>query len=188
VRRYLEEVPVDSADDPLRGLIGLVDDPRVPMDPAETRSLPLRRAEASAVKVGYVETGAFIAVTNKRDQVRDAAVEQFLCLTTERAILVTSNFVVAETATRLRYDAGLHVALAFRNILDAAARNGALTVRYADAELGAAAWDVMARFDPLALSLADCVGAATAGAAQATQVFGFDSDFRVMGCTLVPVC
>jgi predicted nucleic acid-binding protein len=107
------------------------------------------------VKVVYVDTGAFIALTNKRDQVHDAAAKQFLGLTAERAILVTSNLVVAETATRLGYDVGLHVALAFRNILDAVARNGALTVGYADAEIDAAAWDVMARFG---LSCAEVYG------------------------------
>lgn len=45
--------------------------------------------------------------------------------------LLTSNLVLAETATRLRYDAGLHAALAFRELIDEAVAGGSFVVRYA---------------------------------------------------------
>jgi hypothetical protein len=35
VRRYLADVPLEAAEDPLLRLIGLVDDPRLPTDLAE---------------------------------------------------------------------------------------------------------------------------------------------------------
>ena len=60
-------------------------------------------------------------------------------------VLLTSDLVVSETATRLRFDAGLDAALAFRNLLEEAVEAGRLIVRHADAELDARAWDLIER-------------------------------------------
>lgn len=94
--------------------------------------------------------------------------------------------MLAETATRLRYDAGLGAALTFRTLVDEAVRGGLLTVRYSDAELEARAWDVMEKFSDLSLSFADCAGAVTARDGRAAVVFGLDSDFSVLGFALEP--
>lgn len=101
-------------------------------------------------------------------------------------MLLTSNLVVAETATRLRYDAGLPSALAFRDLLEEAVETGRLILRHADQELESRGWDLMAQYGDLALSFADCVGAVTARDANAAAVFGLDADFRVLGFTLEP--
>jgi predicted nucleic acid-binding protein len=100
--------------------------------------------------------------------------------------LLTSNLVLAETTTRLRYDAGLRAAVAFRALVDEAVGGGRLTVRYADAELDARAWDVMEQYADRALSFVDCVGAMTAREARAAAVFGLDADFSVLGFALEP--
>ena len=98
--------------------------------------------------------------------------------------LLTSNLVLAETATRLRYDAGLQAALAFRALIEGAIAGGCLGVRYADAELETKAWDVMERYADLTLSFTDCAGATTAREASAAAVFGLDADFRALGFAL----
>ena len=103
-----------------------------------------------------------------------------------RDALLTSNLVLAETATRLRYDAGLRAALAFPGLVDEAVAGGLLTVRSADAEVDARAWDVMERYSDRALSFVDCVGAVTAREGRAAAVFGLDSDFSVLGFALEP--
>jgi hypothetical protein len=101
-------------------------------------------------------------------------------------VLLTSNLVVAETATRLRYEAGLAAALGFRGLAEEASDAGRLIVRHADAELESKAWDVMARHADLMLSFTDCVGAVTARDGNAAAVFGLDADFRVLGFALEP--
>jgi predicted nucleic acid-binding protein len=101
-------------------------------------------------------------------------------------VLLTSDLVVSETATRLRFDAGLEAALAFRELLDAAVDAGRLVVRHADSELDARAWDLMGRYPDLTLSFTDCVGAVTATEGRAASVFGLDNDFRVLGFALEP--
>lgn len=101
-------------------------------------------------------------------------------------MLLTSNLVVSETATRLRLDAGLPAAVAFRELLEAAVEAGRLLVRHADPELDARAWDVMERYPDLTLSFTDCIGAVTAWEGRAAGVFGLDNDFRVLGFPLEP--
>ncbi len=94
--------------------------------------------------------------------------------------------MLAETATRLRDDAGLRPALAFRTLIDEALAAGLLSVRYTDAELDARAWDVMEQYADHALSFVDCVGAVTAREGRAAAVFGLDADFRALGFALEP--
>jgi predicted nucleic acid-binding protein len=94
--------------------------------------------------------------------------------------------VLAETATRLRYDAGLRPALAFRALIDEAVAAGQLVVRYADPDLDARAWDVMAQYADQALSFVDCVGVVTAREGRAVAVFGLDADFSALGFALEP--
>jgi len=127
-----------------------------------------------------------IALVWRRDAEHDRVRRHFARLKESGDLLVTSNLVLAETATRLRYDAGLPLALAFRDVVDEAATTGRLTVRYADGQTEAKAWAVMAQYADLTLSFTDCVGAVTAREAPASAVFGLDNDFRVLGFAVEP--
>jgi predicted nucleic acid-binding protein len=99
---------------------------------------------------------------------------------------VTVDLAVAETATRLRYDAGVRSALAFRDVIAEAAGRGRLTIRYADESLQEKAWALMERFSDHPLSFADCAGAVTAREARAAAVLALDADFSILGFALEP--
>lgn len=134
----------------------------------------------------YVDTGAFVALAWRADQQHATVASHFLLLCRERVRLSTSDAVVAETATRLRYDAGLPVVLDFFDVLAEAGRGGLLRVRESDPALRSAAVEVLRQYADLKLSYADAVGAVVAREARADAVFGLDNDFRVMGFTLEP--
>jgi predicted nucleic acid-binding protein len=127
-----------------------------------------------------------IALIWRRDRAHERARTHLATLRESRDTLLTSNLVLAETATRLRYDAGLEAALAFRALIEETAGAGILTVRYVDSELEAQAWDMMERYADRTLSFTDCVGAVTAHEARAAAVFGLDADFAVLGFALEP--
>ncbi len=133
-----------------------------------------------------MDTGAFLAAIRKRDRDHVRVGEHFARLQRERAQLITVEPVIAETATRLRYDADVRAVLTFRQVLDDAVSVGALRVREGDPRLRQAAFELMARFDALPLSFADCVGAVVAQEVRADAVFGLDSDFTIMGFALEP--
>jgi uncharacterized protein len=132
----------------------------------------------------YVDSGAFIALLRRKDRDHSRVAAHLVALRRAGDRLVTSDAVVSETATRLRYDVGLDGALAFRRLLDTA--GSGLAVRDTDARVRSAAFDLMAKYADLRLSYADCVGAVVARSARASAVFGLDEDFRVLGFELEP--
>jgi predicted nucleic acid-binding protein len=99
---------------------------------------------------------------------------------------LTSSLVLAETATRLRYDAGVPTALEFREVIGDAIAAGRLAVRYADPELDRKAWALMERYADHVFSFTDCAGAVTAREGRAEAVLGLDTDFTVLGFALEP--
>jgi len=138
------------------------------------------------MKLVYVDTGAWIALLWKRDKAHRKVASHVRALRTEGAVLVTSEAAVGETATRLRYDAGLSTTLAFHRYLEEAVTAGGLRIRDTDASLRKKAFAIMERHGDLLLSYADCVGAAAARDIGARTVLGLDNDFRILGFVLEP--
>ncbi|MGH8897432.1 MAG: type II toxin-antitoxin system VapC family toxin [Egibacteraceae bacterium] len=134
----------------------------------------------------YIDSGAFIALLYRRDRAHERVSAHFRTLRQAGDLLVTSEPVIAETVTRLRYDAGLASALAFRKILDQGMATGSLVVRESDDRLRRAAFVIFERYADLRLAYADAVGAAIARERRVDAVFGLDNDFRVMGFVLEP--
>lgn len=61
----------------------------------------------------YVDTGAWIALAYRRDRVHAQVSRRFAEMRKRGDLLVTSGPAIGETVNRLRYDAGLPLALAF---------------------------------------------------------------------------
>lgn len=134
----------------------------------------------------YIDSGAFIALVSRRDQDHAPVTEHFRRLLAEGDQLVTSDPVIGETVTRLRYDAGLAAVDRFRDVVERSTTRRRLVIRESDAALRQAALAQMARYDGLALSYADAIGAVVATETRAAAVFGLDDHFRVMGFTVEP--
>jgi predicted nucleic acid-binding protein len=134
----------------------------------------------------FVDTGAWIALLRRDDTKHADAARGWKRLLRDRARLVTSSFVVSESATRLRYDAGLPAALAFRDRIEQAGDRGLLRVVWVDEEIAGAGWGVMERYADLALSLTDATSAAISTRLRIVDVFTFDADFRPMGFSVYP--
>jgi predicted nucleic acid-binding protein len=65
----------------------------------------------------FVDTGAWIAVTDASDQYHYQAVKIYALLKRQRKRFVTTDYVIDETVTRLRYDAGHPSALRYLDLL-----------------------------------------------------------------------
>lgn len=137
------------------------------------------------MRVVYVDTGAWIALLWSRDRAHGKVADHVRGMD-RGSLLVTSDAAVAETATRLRYDAGLAATLAFYHYLEEALAIGRLRIRDTDAALRRQAFAVMKQHGDLMLSYADCIGAAVAREVGASAVLGLDNDFRILGFTLEP--
>ena len=134
----------------------------------------------------FADTSALIALIHAGDDRHASVAAHFRQLRSVRDRLVTCEAVVAETVTRLRYDAGLHVVRRFRSVLERSSVQGTLVVRESSPDDRRAAFDVMEQFADLAVSYTDAVGAVIARERRVDAVFGLDNDFRIMGFTLEP--
>lgn len=115
-----------------------------------------------------------------------AAVDRYKELLAGGARFLTSNFVIDETATRLRYGLGLAAALAFRKMFREAVLAGRLRIAWVEEKLEGEAWDILAQYADVKLSLTDATCAAIARANRVAEVLGCDSAFEALGFIVTP--
>lgn len=134
----------------------------------------------------FADTGGWIALLSRDDRRHDAARERYRELVDQGARMLTSNYVVDETATRLRYDLGLDVALRYREMNRDAESARRLRVMWVDERLEDEAWRILEQYADVALSLTDATSAAVARKHRVTEMFACDRDFEALGFVVRP--
>lgn len=134
----------------------------------------------------FVDTGAWIALLKRNDSLHDEARTYYEAKVGSRDRFLTTNYVVDETATHLRYDGGLEAALVFRRALDEAIARERLRLAWIDERIEREAWQVLERYADVNLSLTDATSSVVARRARIREVFGFDADFRALGFDVRP--
>lgn len=135
----------------------------------------------------FVDTGAWIALTNPRDQHHQEAVAIYEGLRRLRIKFFTTDYVVDETVTRLRYDESHWMALTFLDAIEGLEELGELTVIAITAEVFKEAKALFRqRNSPrLRLSFTDCTSFVVCWSdVRITKAFAFDEDFPKMGIPL----
>lgn len=134
----------------------------------------------------FVDTGAWLALLERQDYYHASASTHYDQLATAGVGFLTTNYVVDETGTRLRYDVGLRAALAFRASLTQLSRAGRARVVWIDERIEAEGWRIMEQYADVRLNLTDATSAAVARASRITEVFGFDAHFQALGFIVAP--
>ncbi len=131
----------------------------------------------------FVDTGAFIAVTDKSDQYHSNAVIYFKELLESRQSLVTTNFVLDETYTRLKRKLGSHAAITFG---DSIKKSDQLEIITVDEEIERRAWGIFKRYQDQAFSYTDCTSFSVMQMKKLKTSFAFDIHFEIFGFNIVP--
>ncbi len=134
----------------------------------------------------FVDAGGWISVLLTRDRFHTIGAAHFQNLIQSAARLVTTDFVLDEAVTRLRYDDGHRTAVAFLDLIHRAEANGILTVMRIDEDLWMKGEAIFRRFGDVGLSFTDCTSFALLREMPVDEVFGFDSHFEMMGFVLQP--
>ena len=74
----------------------------------------------------FVDTGAWIALSDLKDQYHEDAIRIYDRLKRVKERLLTTDYVIDETVTRLRYDLGHSTAVKFLDLLAGTERTGLL--------------------------------------------------------------
>jgi len=127
-----------------------------------------------------VDTGAWFAASDDKDPDHFAVAR---CLRERSGRLVTTNFIVDETVSLMRYRLGFDAARRFGEqiISGSAARLVAVTRRDE-----ARAWDIFIRYRDKSFSYTDCTSFAAMQRLGIDTAVAIDDDFRSFGLACLP--
>ena len=132
----------------------------------------------------FVDTGAWIAILNQRDQHHQEAVEIYSKLEQQQIRFLTTDYVIDETATRLRYDANHSLAVMFLNRIEILVDVGLLTITEIDTNVFREAKALFRQYDSARLSFTDCTSFVVCRENRINEAFAFDRHFPIMGINL----
>ncbi len=135
----------------------------------------------------FVDTGAWIALIDRSDQYQPFAAQIYGRLKQRREQLMTTDYVLDETLTRLRYDAGHTQAMRCLELIEQGQRAGVIgRVRITD-DIFQSAVGVFRQYTTVALSFTDCTSFVVCQRHAVTEAFAFDQHFLMFGLTLSTV-
>lgn len=133
----------------------------------------------------FVDTGAWIALSDRKDQKYDEAVAIFTRLKQQKERLLTTDYVVDETVTRLRYDLNHSAGIKFLELVERAEKTGVLTLVRIDEKLFEEAKSLFRTYDSAILSFTDCTSFAVCQIFNLNAAFAFDQHFPMIGISLL---
>lgn len=133
----------------------------------------------------FVDSGAWIALSSQRDQNHTDAVTIYADLKRQRARFLTTDYVLDETITRLRYDVSHSVAVQFLNFVERAEKIDGLTVTEIDKTLLQEAKRLFRQYDSAKLSFTDCTSFAVCQKHNISETYAFDDHFAMMGISVL---
>ena len=134
----------------------------------------------------FVDTGGWIAMAVKRDRYHKKAATYYRKLSRARVRLATSNYVLAETYTRIRYDDGHAKALQFNTLIQQTIKAGRLNLEWITQAIHKEAWGIFENYANQDFSFVDCTSFAIAKRVGLKESFGFDNHFKTMDLILNP--
>jgi len=131
----------------------------------------------------FVDTGAWCALYDRSD-VHHARASAFLQeIKRQKAQLITSDYVLDESLTLLRFRAGHKEAVEFgRWVL----QSQLVKVINADEKTWQSAWDLFVRYDDKPFSFTDCTSFAIMRQLGLLNAFAFDRNFEQAGFVMLP--
>lgn len=130
----------------------------------------------------FVDTSAFVALADRGDTHHQSAV-QFIRNLPADEVMITSDYVMDETLTRLRFSIGHEAAMKFgTGIL----KSRMVRMIHIDESLWKQAWEFFKKYPDQAFSFTDCVSFAVMRVFDVSVAFSFDQDFLKAGLQIVP--
>ena len=131
----------------------------------------------------FVDTSAWVAVVNSRDQYHPAAADFYRKSFNSYSKLITSNLIAAETYILLRLDCGSTIALQWWVMITDSIK---IEMVYADPDLTIDAVNFLRQYKDQRISLTDAVLFKIMEERNINEAFTFDSHFSTAGFIKLP--
>jgi len=134
----------------------------------------------------FVDTWACYALTDRNDVDHQVAETTNKHLLAEGHIFVTTNYVLSETVTLVRYKLYHAVAVQFWNTVQQLLESGLVKLVRVSELQEKQAWTIFEQYDDQEFSFSDCTSFAVMQDLKLSRVFTGDQHFSTMGFVLVP--
>jgi uncharacterized protein len=132
----------------------------------------------------FIDTGAFIALTDADDEHHQSAAVFYRTAKERGARFVTTNFVVCETMNYLRARVSHRVAVLFREKLK---KSGLIEIIPVTPSVEEGAFTIFKRYTDKDFSFTDCTSFSAMKALKLKRAFAFDKHFeQIEGISRVP--
>jgi uncharacterized protein len=129
----------------------------------------------------FVDTGGWIAVAVTSDSLHELALNYYLNLIAKRVRLFTSNYILDEAITRIRYDFGHAQACRFCELYEEAEQQQLITTLWVDAPVAKEALETFRKYSDQRFSFTDCTSFPLMQRHALKEAFTFDSHFETLG-------
>ena len=129
----------------------------------------------------FVDTSAWLALNDRSDQYHSEAVSRLNTVAKQKIELVTSEYVVDESITIIRYRVSHKAAVVFG---DALMSSTIVTLADITDEERFRAWMLFKKYDDKELSFTDCTSFALMNKLKLRKAFAFDDHFKQIGFEL----
>ncbi|MEQ8186412.1 MAG: type II toxin-antitoxin system VapC family toxin [Candidatus Eremiobacterota bacterium] len=130
----------------------------------------------------FVDTGAWIAIEDKKDANHEKAMEFKNKILISRSRLITTNYILDETYTLMLMNTGYGKTIDFKYKLDQFISNNLLIIYYVNIEIEKYSWEVFEQFNRDKIwSFTDCTSKVVMEKLGLIEVFAFDRHFEHMG-------
>lgn len=135
----------------------------------------------------FVDTGAFCAFSDRKDSCHQIAVRQFSLILKDKQPLITSNYIIDETYTWLRYRLGFEIAIQFlHRIREAESSKPRLEVVTINRAIEDKAIRLLEKYDDQDLSFTDATSLVLIKEKKVKKAFSFDRHFYLGSIELIP--
>jgi predicted nucleic acid-binding protein len=122
----------------------------------------------------FIDSGGWRSVLIESDQYHEIGTDYFRALMAVGAQALTTDYVLDEVITRLRYDVGHAKAAEFLGLIHDATDSGALAIHRIDKHLWVQAEAIFLRYGDACLSFTDCTSFALLNEQVVDEIFGYD--------------
>ncbi len=131
----------------------------------------------------FADTGAWCALYDKSDIHHARALSFLQELRGQKVRLITSDYILDETLTLLRFRAGHKEAVEFGKWV---LQSPLVKVVKVNEDIWQTAWEIFVRYNDKAFSFTDCTSFAIMQKLGIINAFAFDHNFEQMGFRLFP--
>jgi len=129
----------------------------------------------------FVDTSAWLALNDRNDQYHSEAVSRLNAVAKQKIELITSEYLVDESITIIRYRVSHEAAVVFG---DALMNSTIVNVADITDEERFRAWMLFKKYDDKELSFTDCTSFALMNKLKLRKAFAFDDHFKQIGFEL----